>query len=81
MSPETSVKILNLIANISSLSGGSLDVFGDIAFNGDVGVSGDMVMHRDATIKVKNIAPVDDGTSVQVGGGLYIDVAKTCFGR
>ena len=95
ISPETSVKILNITTqNITPLAGdsveilnltaesiyslpdASLDVYGDIVFNGAVGVNGDLVVNPDNSIKVKNIDPVENRTSVQVGGDLRIDLSK-----
>ncbi len=56
-----------------------MDVQGDIVFDGDVHVNGGLVMQQDAAIKAKNIVPVENGTLAQVGGDLYIDLAKTMF--
>jgi hypothetical protein len=75
-----SVKILNLTAeSIYSLPDASLDVYGDIVFNGAVGVNGDLVVNPDNAIRVKNIDPTENTTYVQVGGDLYIDPGKTIF--
>ena len=36
----------------------------------------DLIMDLDAAIKDKNIDPDENGTSVQVGGDLYIELAS-----
>ena len=48
----------------------------------DIRAYGDLVMLPDKAIKVTNIDPVDNMSSVQVRGDLYIDPGKTiwrCF--
>ena len=98
ISPETSVKILNITTqnitplagdsveilnltadNIYSLPNNSLEVHGSVVFNGGVGVNGDLVMQPGAAIKVRNIDPVDNETSVQIGGNLYVNPVSTIF--
>ncbi len=56
-----------------------MNVYGDVVFNGDVGVNGDLVMQPAATVKVRTIDPVDNETSVQIGGDLYFNPVSTIF--
>ena len=98
ISPETSVKILNITTqnitplvgdsveilnltadSIYSLPEGSLDVYGDVVFNGSVGVNGELFMQPAAAIKVRNIDPVENETYVKIGGDLYINPVSTIF--
>jgi hypothetical protein len=74
--------MLNPLADkIPSLLQTPLDVSGHVVFSEGVGVCGDLLMDLDAAIRFKNIDPAENGTSVQVCGDLYFELAKSNFCR